>query len=160
MHQLHISNIQHWAMGMCYVICPAYITMPVCTIQYFLFQFGTLHIFMQYPPFASICSLLHSHYSLLVHIYDEASTQLFVCMVNISINVCNAWPLSLSLCTPASHFKLPFVALSPQFYATFVLPFKHTCILGRVENSIHCMLHTSCRSYNHIVLVCASVHHL
>ena len=99
--------------------------MPVCTIQYFLFQFGTLHIFMQYPPFASICSLLHSHYSLLVHIYDKASTQLFVCMVNISINVCNAWPLSLSLCTPASHFKLLFVALSPQFYATFVLPFKH-----------------------------------
>ena len=100
---------------------------------------------MQYPHIASVCSLFT------VSIYDEQAHNIQIsfvilsqllhwpkannyflvfhycfCLYSICINVCNAWPLSLSLCTPGSHFKLLFVALSPQFYATFVLPFKHT----------------------------------
>ena len=92
LHNAPTAHFQHSALGNGHVICnmSCLLTMPVCTMQYFLFQYRTLHIFA-YTPFASVCSLLHSHYSLLAHIYDQQAhdclfvLHLYQCMQCVAI---------------------------------------------------------------------------
>ena len=70
------------------------------------------------------------------------------CLYYISINVCNAWPLSRSLCTGQHH---TLNCYSWIFLTNFT---QHSCCHSTVYT---CILHRNCTSYYHTVLACAFV---
>ena len=146
----------------CALYCMHTFTIAQCTciLKIQLELFSILACIMWYIlPFKSIqiYSLSIAKYMNAIHVYCLVTARLKAnnfflvckfCLYYISINVCNAWPLSRSLCTGQHH---TLNCYSWIFLTNFT---QHSCCHSTVYT---CILHRNCTSYYHTVLACAFI---